>query len=104
MNYIFNTSDIVRMILHWLGTPANGYIGVDYARNPRQLLQAPMSEDSSDLLLQWMKEDIPVLKNISDSDLYIAEEVVNFETKRFYIVIGAETILFKTEKYESEDV
>ncbi|OTG87881.1 hypothetical protein [Acinetobacter sp. ANC 3813] len=104
MNFIFRVSDILRMLEHWMATPPNGYIGVNYGRNPRQILQKPMTEDSADLLLQWAREDIPILKNISDSELYIAHEKVNFETKRYYFVIGADRLKIKTETAETVEV
>ncbi len=76
------------MIEHWMATPPNGYIGVSYGRNPRQLLQQPLDENTADQYLGWMREDIPILKQISDSDLSIATEVINFDTKIHYIKIG----------------
>lgn len=104
MSFIFRAADIRRMIEHWLATPPNGYIGVNYGRNPRQLLQKPLTEDTSDLLLDWMKQDIPVLKQISDSELYIGVDEINFESKRYFIVIGTERIRIKTETVENVEV
>lgn len=102
MNYIFKGEDIKRMIEHWLATPPNGYIGVSYGRNPRELLNKPMDEDTADTLLLWMREDMPILKQLSDNDLRVAHEDVNFETKQFYIQIGEILLPIKTET--SEDV
>lgn len=97
MNYIFRADDIKRMIEHWLATPPNGYVGVSYGRNPKELLNSPMDDDTADTLLQWMREDMPILKQLSDNDLSVAHEEVNFETKQFYIQIGEILIPIKTE-------
>ena len=104
MNFIFRVSDILRMLEHWLATPPNGYIGVNYARNPRQILQKPITEDSADLLLQWAREDIPVLKNVSDAEFYIGHEIVNFETINYYFVIGTKRLLIQTSNTETVGV
>lgn len=88
MNYIFNIDDIKRMIEHWIATPPNGYIGLSYARNPKELLFKPLDQDSSDTFLSWMREDIPILKQLSDNDLSIVEEVHSFESKTFHVSIG----------------
>ena len=97
MNYIFRADDIKRMIEHWLATPPNGYVGVTYGRNPKELRNRPMDDDTADTLLQWMREDMPILKQLSDNDLSVAHEEVNFETKQFYIQIGEILIPIKTE-------
>ncbi|ENV14750.1 hypothetical protein WCE14_08970 [Acinetobacter schindleri] len=104
MNFIFKTEDLKRMIEHWLNTPPNGYIGVSYGRNPKELINRPMDDDTADLLLSWMREDIPVLKQLDDNDLSIVSEELNFETKQFYIQIGQIVIPIKTEYTEALEV
>ena len=88
MNYVFKLDDIKRMLEHWIATPPNGYIGVSYARNPKELLHRPLDEDSANTFLEWMREDIPILKQLSDNDLSIVSEEIDFESKTFYIQIG----------------
>lgn len=100
MNYIFRLEDVKRMVEHWLDTPPNGYVGVSYGRNVKELLHRPMDDDTADILLSWIREDIPVFKNLSDNELKIVEEEVNFETKQIYIQIGEILIPIKTETTE----
>lgn len=100
MNFIFRAEDIKRMIEHWLNTPPNGYIGVSYGKNPKELLNRPMDDDTADLLLSWMKEDIPVLNQLTDNQLMIVQDEINFETKQFYIKIGEILVPIKTETAE----
>ena len=97
MNYIFRADDIKRMIEHWLATPPNGYVGVTYGRNPKELLNRPMDDDTADTLLQWMREDMSILKSLPEGRLNVVATEVNFETKQFFIEIGEILIPIKTE-------
>ena len=97
MNYIFRADDIKRMIEHWLATPPNGYVGVTYGRNPKELLNRPMDDDTADTLLQWMREDMSILKSLPEGRLNVVASEVHFETKQFFIEIGEILIPIKTE-------
>lgn len=88
MNYTFKAEQVKAMILHWLGTPPNGYIGVSYGRNLHELLFHPLSEDNADTLLSWIKEDIPVLRNLTSDQLSIVSKTIDNDKKQFYIKIG----------------
>ncbi|WP_111857841.1 hypothetical protein [Acinetobacter sp. CFCC 10889] len=88
MNYTLEPSHIKKMIEHWLNTPPNGYIGVDYGRNLFEILLKPMSVDSADLILKWIKEDIPLLRGLNDDELMVMNEDQGFDKKVFYIQIG----------------
>jgi len=103
MNLIFDADDIKGMIEHWMRTPPNGYIGVSYGRNPRELLNRPMDEDIADTYLSWMREDIPVLKQLSSGDLSIVSENVGHDRKNFFISIG-NTILIPIQSDVEETV
>jgi hypothetical protein len=43
-------------------------VGVSYGRNPKELLNRPMDDDTADTLLQWMREDMSIFKQLSDND------------------------------------
>lgn len=88
MSIVLDPLAVKRIFDHWFATPPNGYIGVRYARNVRQILLKPMSEDSSDLLLQWMKEDIPLLKNLSSDQLSIVSRNIDFDKKEYFVQVG----------------
>jgi hypothetical protein len=55
-----------------------------------------MDDDTADTLLQWMREDMSIFKQLSDND-WTSHTEVNFETKQFYIQIGEILIPIKTE-------
>lgn len=101
MNYIFKQEDIRRMVEHWLGTPPNGYIGVSYGRELTQLLFKPMTDDSANTLMDWMKADMPILKQLSDADFRVVEQTVEYDKKRFFIKIGEILIPIKTQVEEN---
>jgi hypothetical protein len=89
MNYIFKISDIERMIEHWMNAPPNGYIGVTYGRNKRELLHKPMTEDSANTLLDWMREDMPILRQLSDADFSVVEQELGYDKKAFFIQLSS---------------
>lgn len=88
MSLVLDPKAVKRILDHWFNTPPNGYIGVRYARNVRQILLKPMTEDSSDLLLQWMKEDIPLFRNLSSDQLSIVSRNISFDKKEYFVQVG----------------
>lgn len=88
MNYVFKKDDIIRMINHWFATPPNGYIGKSYGREWRELLFKPMTEDSANTILYWMKTDMPVLKQLSENDLIVVAQDMGFDKKQYFIQLG----------------
>ena len=97
MNFIFKLADIQRMIEHWLGTKPYGYIGVSYGRELQELLHKPMTEDTANKLIEWMKADMPILKQLGDADLSVVSEPIGIDKKKFYILIGEILIPIETE-------
>ena len=97
MNYVFKVADIKSMIEHWMATPPNGYIGVSYGRQLRELLYKPMTEDSANILLEWMREDMPILKQLGDSQLMVVEQSRGYDAKDFFIQLGEVLIPIPTK-------
>lgn len=87
MRYMYRFPQIKAMIEHWLSTPPNGYRGVNYARNPAELLLGPLSEDGANTLLRWMLEDIPILKNIKEG-VNIVSTTEGRDKRRYFIQVG----------------
>lgn len=87
MNYIFKAEAAKKIIEHWLATPPNGYLGLSYGRNFAELLFKPMNEDRADILLSWLREDIPIFRNLGN-ELSVVSEPVGIDKKRYYIQIG----------------
>lgn len=88
MSTVLNYNDAERILKHWLNTPPNGYIGVRYARNLKQLMLKPMTDDNADMILQWLQEDIPLFKNLNSEQLSIVSKNVGFDKKEYFIRLG----------------
>lgn len=101
MNYVFKLADIQRMIEHWLHTKPNGYIGVSYGRELQALLFKPMTDDSANTLLEWMKADMPILKQLSDANLSVVSQDLGFDKKQFFIQIGTILIPIETQNLDN---
>ncbi|AWL27146.1 hypothetical protein DJ533_00230 (plasmid) [Acinetobacter defluvii] len=102
MNFNLEPLHVKAIIEHWLNTPPNGYIGVNYGRNLAEILLKPMSVDSADLILQWIKEDIPLLRGLSSEELMIMSEDVGFDKKLFYIQIGQVLIPLQNKNVDEQ--
>ncbi|MDH2636781.1 hypothetical protein QDS01_17880 [Acinetobacter nosocomialis] len=88
MSLRLTAEDIIKIVLHWFYTQPNGYIGVNYGRNWHEILLKPMTEDSADIILQWMREDIPLFKDLSTSELKIVSRPLGTDQKEFFISVG----------------
>ena len=88
MNPILNVKDVERILNHWLATPPNGYIGVRYGRNFKEILLKPMNEDTADTILQWMREDIPLFKSLSSDQLSIVSQEIDIDKKQYFVQVA----------------
>lgn len=89
MSYQLTVEDIKKIVNHWLSARPNGYIGVNYGRNWHEILLKPMTQDSADLILQWMREDIPLFRGLPTEKLNIKSRPIDFDKKEFFIAIGS---------------
>ncbi|WP_042053888.1 hypothetical protein [Acinetobacter baumannii] len=88
MSLRLTAEDIIKIVLHWFYTQPNGYIGVNHGRNWHEILLKPMTEDSADMILQWMREDIPLFKELSSSELKVVSRQISIDQKEFFISVG----------------
>lgn len=88
MIYKYKFTQIEAMINHWLSTPAMGYRGVNYAHNPAEILLKPLTDDGANTLLRWMREDIPILQKIPQSDLNIYSKIAGHDKRDYFIAIN----------------
>jgi hypothetical protein len=65
--------DVARMVQHWLSTPENGFLGLDYGCNARELLHLPMAAASADDVLIKMRSDIPILASADPGSVDVYE-------------------------------
>ncbi|HCH7478733.1 TPA: hypothetical protein NM870_003361 [Acinetobacter baumannii] len=89
MSYQLTVENVIKIVNHWLSARPNGYIGVNYGRNWQEILLKPMTEDSADLILQWMREDIPLFRGLPTNTLNIKSRTIDIDKKEFFIEIGS---------------
>lgn len=87
---------IKRILDHWVNTPPNGYIGVNYGRNLAERLLKAIDEDDADQIIQWIKEDIPLFKNLNSNQLSIYSENNGIDQKYYFIKVGEISIQLPT--------
>lgn len=87
MIYNYKFDQIKAMIDHWMNTPPNGYRGVSYGRNIGEILLKPLNDDSANLLLQWMREDIPILQKIPQANLNVYSKPIGHDKREYFITI-----------------
>jgi hypothetical protein len=91
------TADLVAMINHWMATPVNFYFGSSYGADLASLLLRPLSEPIADEFLAKLKQDIPVLSGLGDSQLSLVSESVGFDQKNIFIQVGTILIPLPTQ-------
>ena len=93
---MIRTKHIVDMVNHWMNTRPNGYFGSSYGAPLESLLLTAMTSDKADAFIAKMKEDIPILKQLSSDQFAIYSENSGFEKKIFYLKIGTISINLST--------
>jgi hypothetical protein len=79
---------IMAMIAHWLESEVNGYFGSDYGPDFNSLFLAPLSAPVANTFIEKMKNDIPILKQLSADQFQLWAQDEGFETKIIYLRVG----------------
>lgn len=87
MANILNGAEVQDMVLHWLKTPPNGYLGSGYGADLMALLQRPMAEGIGDAFIDKMIADIPVLGALPAGAVNIYYEDSGNDTKLLHIQV-----------------
>lgn len=61
MSNLITTTELQDMVLFWLETPPNGYLGSGFGSDVHALLHSPLRSSLADELIAKMQEDIPLL-------------------------------------------
>nr|DAY72192.1 MAG TPA: hypothetical protein [Caudoviricetes sp.] len=77
--------DVQAMVRHWLKTPVNGYLGSDYGQDLKSLLQRPMNEGMGDVVLQKLRQDVPVLGVIPSGSVNLLK-IDSYPDKRTFCI------------------
>lgn len=82
--------EIQSMVLHWLRTPPNGYLGSGYGSDPKALLQKPTSSGLADQFMAKLKADVPVIGALPPNTVNLYSEDYGNDTKLITIdVLGS---------------
>ena len=79
---------IYAMLDHWFNSEINGYIGSEYGPDLNSLLLGPLDSPVANAFIAKMKNDIPILKQLSADELSLYSVNEGFETKVIYLKAG----------------
>lgn len=82
------STDVIKMVEHWLDTPPNGYFALPYGADLRVMLLRELSADNADKLLEKLRRDIPLLRQFDETQLSIEVEEVGFDKQYIYLMLG----------------
>ena len=100
---MIDADKIKAMVNHWLDTPPNGYFGQSYGADVRNMLLRELSSDNADNLLKKLRQDIPLIAQLDDSQLSIDTETRDFDKLYVYLFIGNIAIDLGEAKTENSD-
>lgn len=100
---MINANDVRRMIDHWLSTPPNGYFAQGYGADVKIMLLRELSSSNADALLEKLKQDIPLLKQLDDDQLRIETETVDFDRLNVYLMVGEIAIMLSEPETQTTD-
>lgn len=100
---MIDAAKIKAMVNHWLSTPPNGYFGQSYGADVRNMLLRELSSDNADNLLKKLRQDIPLIAQLDDSQLSINTETRGFDKLYVYLFIGNIAIDLGEAKTENSD-
>lgn len=100
---MINANDVRRMIDHWLSTPPNGYFAQGYGADVKIMLLRELSSSNADALLEKLKQDIPLLKQLDDDQLRIETETVDFDRLNVYLMVGEIAIMLSEPQTQTTD-
>lgn len=84
MNTITST-EIMKMIDHWLQTPQDGYLGSDYGNNLKEVLQTPHAAGLANAQVKKLIRDVPILSILPRSSINLY--TVDVPPDKVYILI-----------------
>lgn len=100
---MIDSNDVRRMIEHWIATPPNGYFSQGYGADVKSMLLRELTSSNADALLEKLRQDIPLLASLNDSQLSVQTETVDFDRVNVYIMIGGIAILLNEPDTQTLD-
>ncbi|MBL8321031.1 MAG: hypothetical protein JNJ93_02070 [Acinetobacter sp.] len=85
---MIDRAKIYAMLDHWFNSEINGYIGSEYGPDLNSLLLGPLDSPVANAFIAKMKNDLPILKQLSADELSLYSVNEGFETKVIYLKVG----------------
>jgi len=85
---MIDRNKIYAMLNHWFEAEINGYFGSPYGPDLNSLLLGPLDSPVANAFIAKMKNDIPVLNQLSADELSLYSVNEGFETKVIYLKVG----------------
>lgn len=85
---MIDRAKIYAMLDHWFNSEINGYIGSEYGPDLNSLLLGPLDSPVANAFIAKMKNDLPILKQLSADELSLYSVNEGFETKVIYLKAG----------------
>ncbi len=85
---MIDRTKIYAMLDHWFNSEINGYIGSEYGPDLNSLLLGPLDSPVANAFIAKMKNDLPILKQLSADELSLYSVNEGFETKVIYLKVG----------------
>ena len=85
---MIDRTKIYAMLDHWFNSEINGYIGSEYGPDLNSLLLGPLDSPVANAFIAKMKNDIPILKQLSADELSLYSVNEGFEAKVIYLKVG----------------
>ena len=85
---MIDRNKILAMLDHWFNSEINGYFGSPYGPDLNSLLMGPLDSPVANEFINKMKQDIPILQQLSADQLALYSQNEGFETKVIYLKIG----------------
>lgn len=82
------TSDVEKMIRHWLSTPPNAYFGSTYGADLNSLLLKRSSQAVAEDFLAKMKKDLPYLSKLPSGTFELLLADKGYETAVLFLRVG----------------
>lgn len=92
--------EVVDMVRHWLNTPPNRFYGSSYGISIKEMLQKPMSQSDADLIVQKMREDLPIIDLIPNSVNVFLENIQGRSDAKRLLIQVYESIIDAANPFE----
>lgn len=86
--------DLADMTRHWLGTPPNGYLGLDYGSDAKAMLHSPMAAGLAEGFIAKARVDVPLLQGLGAGAINLYSYDLAMDHKAIVFEVGDQLVQF----------